>query len=247
MTFEQQIASILADRESGSSQLVVQIEEAFLRIENTDPDPTQLQWALMQLRQIDCSMAVVHHLLDTLESALGSDFYPALHEYERSWCKLPQRVAEQLLQTRDWRNSHILIHSRSGMLLAAARYISERHEGLTIWQTRSDPGGEGVAQYRDLQPLNLTVHLVEDSQVAELADSMDAAWLGVDQYTDETFVNKVGSKCIVSAMSRAGKTTFVLGDPRKRVQTLDFSPTLFEAVAFTRDTCLMTGGHALPA
>lgn len=240
--FEQQIIDIVADRQSGSSQLVDRIQKAFLCIESSHPDERQLRWAFGRLRHIDGSMVVVHHLLDILEPAIGPTFFDALHQYEREWGDLPGRVATRLSELRDWSNSNVLVHSRSGMLVEAVRRVTESYNALNIWQTRSEPGDEGVAQYRQLQELGVAVHLVEDSQVAELAASMDAAWLGVDQYNEEMFVNKVGSKSVAEAMSRAGKTTFVLGDPRKRVNTLSFSSDVFEAVPFTRDTCLINAG-----
>jgi|GEM_PF-1013479 len=247
MTFKQQITDIVADRESGSSQLVARIQDAFHGIENNAPDIEQLRWAFRQLRQIDRSMAVVHHLLNTLEPALGPTFFRSLNDYQQHWADLPRRVAAQLIQARNWRDSNILVHSRSGMLQETVTRINAHYGGLIIWQTRSEPGGEGVAQHQDLQRLNVAAHLVEDDQVAQLAASMDAAWLGVDQYNDDRFVNKVGSKQITNAMGRAGKTTFVLGDPRKRVDALNFSTTLFETVPFSRDTCLINGDTDPPA
>ncbi|WP_027330653.1 hypothetical protein [Marinimicrobium agarilyticum] len=239
--FEQEIASIVADRESGSSQLVARIQRALFGLESSQPDRQQLQWAFQQLRHVDQSMVVVHHLLEELEPSIGSGFFEALRDYERHWSDLPRRVAARLIEARNWDDSHVLVHSHSGMLLEAIRRVTERYRGLTIWQTRSDPGGEGLTQYRELQDQGVMVHMVEDSQVPELAASMSAAWLGVDQYNDRAFVNKLGSKRIAEEMSRAGNTTFVLGDPRKRVDTLDFSSTLFEAVPFTGDTCLIEG------
>lgn len=239
--FEQEIADIAADRESGSSQLVARIQRAFYGLEHSYPDRQRLQWAFQQLRLIDRSMMVVHHLLDELEPALGPGLFEALREYERHWVDLPRQVTARLIEARNWDNSHVLVHSHSGMLLEAIRRVAEQYRGLTIWQTRSEPGGEGVTQYRELQEQGEVVHLVEDSQVAKQAASMDAAWLGVDQYNEQAFVNKLGSKRIADEMSRAGKTIFVLGDPRKRVDTLNFSSTLFEAVPFTRDICLVDG------
>jgi len=239
--FEQEIIDIVADRESGSSQLVARIQGALHYLESSPPDRRQLQWAFRKLRHIDHSMAVVHHLLNSLEPTIGPAFFESLRDYERRWADLPRRVAARLIEIRNWDNSHVLVHSRSGMLREAIGRVTEQYRRVTIWQTRSEPGGEGQVQYRELLEQGVAVHLVEDHQVAGLAASMDAAWLGVDQYNDKAFVNKRGSQHIVDAMSRVGSTTFVLGDPRKRVDTLNFSSILFEAVPFTEDTYLIEG------
>lgn len=241
MTIEQQIADILADRESGSSQLLVRTQRALQDLESSEPDLGRLRWALGELRGIDRSMVVVHHLLDSLEPAVGPSFFEVLRAYEQHWAGLPPRVAAQLVQARSWCNSNVLVHSRSGMLLEAVKRVAQHYEGLSVWQTRSEPGGEGVAQLRDLQALNVAVSLVEDDQVGALAASMDAAWLGVDQYSESAFVNKVGSKVIAERVRSAGKITYVLGDPRKQVDTLRFSSDLFEAVPLSPGTCLITG------
>lgn len=239
--FEQKITDIAADRESGSSQLVKRIQQAFHSVEKSPPDRQQLQWALGQLRDIDSSMVVVHHLLNVLEPAVGPGFFESLREYERRWADFPRRVAARLVKMRNWNDAHVLVHSRSGMLLEAIEHVTEQYRGVNIWQTRSDPGGEGLIQHRELLKQGVTAHLIEDHQVAEFAASMDASWLGVDQYNDVAFVNKLGSQHIADEMSRAGNTTFILGDPRKRVDTLNFSHALFEAVPFTRDTHLLEG------
>lgn len=244
--FEQQIIDIVADRESGSTQLVDRIQKAFHGLEDNHLDERQLRWAFGKLRHIDRSMVVVHHLLDTLELAIGPEFFGSLRAYERRWADLPRRVAVRLIERRNWHDRHVLVHSRSGMLLEAIRRVAEHCGGLNVWQTRSEPGGEGVAQYRELQGVGVTVQLVEDTQVEALTASMDAAWLGVDQYNEEVFVNKIGSKRLAEAMSHAGKTTFVLGDPRKRVGTPSFSTALFEAVPFTPEIDLIEGGNDGP-
>lgn len=243
MTFQTQVTDIVADRGSGSSQLLAQIQQVLHGIETDNPDVGQLRWAFEELRGIDCSMVVVHHLLDSLEPAVGAAFFDALRDYEKRWADVPRRVAAHLVRTRNWTNGNILVHSRSGMLLEAVRLVAQRYHGLSVWQTRSEPGGEGVEQFRDLQALNLAVQLVEDDQVAELAATMDAAWLGVDQFSEAAFVNKRGSYVIAEEMRRAGKTTYVLGDPRKRVKSLRFSAALFEAVPLSPGVLLITGGR----
>jgi translation initiation factor 2B subunit (eIF-2B alpha/beta/delta family) len=82
--------------------------------------------------------------------------------------------------------------------------------------------------------------MVEDDRIVPVVSAIDAVWLGVDQYTDTAFVNKVGSRTIVEACTRHNIPVFVLGDSRKRVATLAYTDTLFERVPFTSVVQLIT-------
>ncbi|UZJ42935.1 hypothetical protein OOT55_09740 [Marinimicrobium sp. C6131] len=46
------------------------------------------------------------------------------------------------------------------MLREAIRRVTEHYLELTIWQTRSEPGGKGQVQYRELLEQGVAVHLV---------------------------------------------------------------------------------------
>lgn len=240
MSFEDRIRAIANDREHGSSVLVDRICAEFRALQSEENAEHRLRWAFHQLRQIDASMVVVHHLLDTLEPHVGSDFFAELAAYESRWQHIDQAIADKLLAHRDFSGNTLITHSHSGILARVIRLLAGRVKGLQVCQTRSEPGGEGELQYRELQKAGLDVRLVNDADLPELASETDTAFLGTDQYNNDYFVNKIGSRRIVESMQALGKPTFVLGDSRKKVEDLKFSTNLFEKTPFGAGVILVT-------
>jgi hypothetical protein len=238
--FSQRIQAIVADREHGSSTLLQWILEALGDNDGGSPSRSQQCWALRELRRIDRSMVVVHHLLDTLGTEPGDDLPERVRAYARQWSDIPLRVARQLLSVRDWGNARVLLHSHSGMLLSAIEHVHAAAPGIRFWQTRSIPGEEGVIQHHRLRDQGINCELINDADVPQLASSLEAAWLGVDQFDAQCFVNKLGSQPITRAMTGAAVPVFVLGDSRKQVRQVQYSGDLFEAVPFTSGVRLVT-------
>lgn len=240
VNFEHRIQDIVRDREHGSSTLVNRIVQALRGESSPRPDARQVRWALDELRRIDPSMVVVHHLLDTLGSDPGDDLTGRIDRYQRQWSDVDQRIAGHLLAHRDWAGARILTHSHSGMLLSIIRQAHRLYPSIRIFQTRSEPGGEGVLQHRALQKEGVACELLTDEEAAATAPSLDAGWFGVDQYSGEHFVNKLGTGVLTRALLSAHKPVYVLGDTRKRVEHPEYSETLFEAVPLERGIHLIT-------
>lgn len=246
-TFEDRIHRIVADREHGSSTLVQMIIDALAEADGHCPTPSQQRWALRELKRIDHSMVVVHHLLDTLGTEPGDNLAARVRQYAQQWSGVASRITRHLLDYHDWTDAQILLHSHSGLLLKAATEVCREVPGIGFWQTRSEPGGEGVSQYRELRRRGIPCSLLSDEAAVDAAATFDAAWLGVDQYDSSAFVNKVGSRRITGALVVSGKEVLVLGDSRKRVGQLDYSGHLFEAVPFMDGVRLVTEGGVSPA
>lgn len=240
MAFRQSIEQIVADREHGSTWLVAQICSALLSLKGQRQARQQLRWAFARLCNIDASMAVVHHLLTTLAPAVDHNFFAVLAAYQRRWDNVHLPISRNLLAAWRFNDEDVLLHSHSGGVLNVAEQLKLVLGHLEILQTRSNPGGEGELQCRQLRELGIRVQLIEDNQVPLAAQKCQVALLGVDQFTADHFVNKIGSAQIVNAMAAQGKPTFVLGDSRKRVSELRYSRVLFEAVPFGDQVHLIT-------
>jgi len=148
--FRDRIHAIVADREHGSSTLIEWIIDTLGDTRHLPTNRSEQRWALQELRRIDRSMVVVHHLLDALGSEPGDDLPERVRQYAQQWSNLPSRITRGLLASRDWRNARVLLHSHSGLLLAAATEAHQRAPGIRFWQTRSEPGAEGVSQHAQL-------------------------------------------------------------------------------------------------
>ncbi|WP_166263479.1 hypothetical protein [Marinobacter caseinilyticus] len=239
-TFEEAIDAIVNDRQHGSSILADRICAEFKRLRGNKQSLQKLSWAFARLRTIDRSMVVVYHLLDALEPYIGDHFFTWLEAYEARWLGLDEVIAKRLIRRKDWRNKRILTHSHSGVVIRVVAWVAHRMPGLEIWQTRSEPEGEGALQFQALRDAGIATRLVEDADLPRVASKLDAAWLGMDQYNDRHFVNKRGSRGIVATMTALGKPVFVLGDSRKRLPKLRYSGDVFEEVRFTEGVTLIT-------
>lgn len=240
MAFEQRIEQIVADRQHGSSWLAAEICAAFLSLKGTGDYRQRVHWALSRLRNVDTSMAVVHHLIGSLNPIVDGDFFAGLDRYQQRWANVHLPITHVLLQSWNFSSAPILLHSHSGLVQQVIGELLRLLENLNVVQTRSMPGAEGEIQARQLREGGVPVQLIDDDQVAAFAANCQAAILGVDQFTAERFVNKVGSGLITDTLSSLGKPVFVVGDSRKRVSTLHFSSSLFEAVPFGACARLVT-------
>lgn len=239
-TFEDTIEAIVNDREHGSSMLADQICVELKRLTGDSRQTQRLSWAFDRLRTIDRSMVVVHHLLDALEPYIGNHFFAWLSVYEARWLGLDNAIAERLIKRMNWRHQRVLTHSHSGMVIRVVAKVARQVPGLEIWQTRSEPEGEGALQYQTLRDAGITARLVEDADLSTLVGELDAAWLGMDQYNETHFVNKRGSRRIVAALGALDRPTFVLGDSRKKLPKLRYSGDLFEKTPFADGAVLVT-------
>lgn len=240
MSFEEKIKQIAGDKQHGSSVLVDHICQELGALEQGSDYERRLKWAFRELRKIDDSMVVVHHLLDSLEPCIGPGFPEELKAYESRWKNIHRDIARRLLEKQDFTGQTVLMHSHSGMLIGIAAEVAAQVEHLHVWQTRSEPGREGESQYQELRSRGINAQLIEDDRLSDIISRLDAAWLGVDQFNDEFFVNKVGSRRIVELMQSVEKPVFVLGDSRKKVHQLEFSEEVFEKTPFGDNVFMIT-------
>ena len=240
MALQDEIRTIVNDREHGSSVLLERIEN-LLKTQAAGTTPRQMKQAFAQLRDIDQSMVLVHHFLDAMEPHIGNDLAQAIESYRLHWRKVPAAVAENLRSMLSTLQPQVLVHSHSGLIIQVARELARAGVKLSFWQTRSLPGGEGRLQAQTLRDAGFDVSLIEDEQISEVAHQADCAWLGMDQYDAHGFVNKRGSAAIAGTFMERGKPVYVLGDSRKEVSKVKYSKELFEYTPFSQGICLVTG------
>ena len=71
-------------------------------------------------------------------------------------------------------------------------------------------------------------------------NKVDYCFLGVDQYDENSFVNKIGSKNIVQITKKQKVPVFILGDKRKFVKMISYTPNpLFEQVMLNKHVSII--------
>jgi len=229
---KEKINQIKNDRIHGSSFLLQEIIEALTAAEYSDNEITQ---AFSELKKIESSMKVIHHFLEELKPAIGQDFQHKVEEYSNTWKNVNESIAENLKGYLANDSLIILTHSHSGVIIGVVEILLRLGYAIEIIQTESQPGGEGKIQAKALQQLGLEVAIIKDDKITDVMNKVNYCFLGVDQYDENSFVNKVGSKNIVEIAKKQNVPVFVLGDKRKFVKMISYTPNpLFEIVALNK-------------
>lgn len=238
--FLHRIKQLSADHESGSGKILADIIRALLAYTYSK---NELLQAFGILKTIDPAMVVVHHLLQELEPAIDSDFREKVRQYQERWSGIEAKVAANLINHLPTGSGRVITHSNSSMVQAVLKILATRGFTFHVLQTTSYPGGEGKLQADSLSRAGLAVTLINDDDIKEQMAAAEACLLGVDQYDQAGFVNKVGSTAMVEAACKAAVPVFVLGDARKQVNQITMAPigSLFEYVPWQKGIRLLTG------
>ncbi len=237
--FLQRIAEITNDRSSGSSKLLEDIMQELLTAKFTRKE---FRLALQKLKETDPAMRIVHHFLEGL-AASGDDWRAFIRAYRDKYAHLPAIIARQLAGLLPAPKATLLTHSHSQTVIGVLSILQRKGSCPAIVQTESTPGGEGRLQAAALAEAGLIVNLVADKQVGTALPDVDAVVLGVDQYDLAGFVNKVGSRSLVTLAATRELPVYLLADQRKQVNQIDQNAVggLFEYTSFGPGTTLITG------
>ena len=232
------INQIKNDHSHGSSFLLQEILKVLTAAEYSVNDISR---AFSELRKIDSSMMVIHHFLKELEPAIGQNFQHKVAEYASTWKNLNESIAENLKGYLVNDPFIILTHSHSGAIIGVVEILLRLGYTFEIIQTESQPGGEGKIQATALRQLGLDVAIIKDARITSIMNKVNYCFLGVDQYDENSFANKVGSKEIVEITYQANIPTFVLGDSRKKVVCIQLGESkLYEIVPIKSNVRILT-------
>ena len=236
--FNEKIIAIKSDHSYGSTILLQEIINVFI---TTKYSNNELLQSFSELGKIDSSMVVIHHFLKELKPAIGQDFQHKVAEYASTWKNVNERIAENLKANLSGDSLIILTHSHSGAIIGVVEILLRLGYTIEIIQTESQPGGEGKIQATALERSGLDVALIKDDSIIEIIDNVNCCFLGVDQFDEKSFVNKVGSKEIVEIAYQANIPVFVLGDSRKKAGCIQPGESrLFEIVPIKSNVRIIT-------
>ena len=234
---KEKINQIKNDHSHGSSFLLQEIIETLTAAEYSD---NEISRAFSELRKIDSSMIVIHHFLKELEPAIGQNFQYKVEEYANTWKNVYESIAENLKGYLTNDPFIILTHSHSGAIIGVVEILLRFGYTLKIIQTESRPGSEGKIQAEALQQLGLNVTIITDDRINRVMNKVDYCLLGADQYDENSFVNKIGSRNIVEIAKKQNVPVFVLGDKRKFVKIISCTPSpLFEKVMLNKHVSII--------
>ncbi len=227
------VKSILANRQNGSRALVEEILETIMA---TNPSKAELQALVSELKKSEPAMVALHHLARVLNRAVRVvDGRTFVHHYRLRWQHADRQIARHLLPLLPTSPSHLtfLTHSHSRTVINVLVELQQKGRVNQVIQTRSEPGGEGALQARELSKAGLSVMLIADADIAGHLAKVNACLLGADQWSAEAFLNKTGSARIVELAGSRHIPVFVLADTRKQMTTLQtkgINRNLFEKV-----------------
>ncbi|MBN1435352.1 hypothetical protein JW921_11365 [Candidatus Fermentibacterales bacterium] len=235
-TFESLLDRVATDMLHGASELYMQVLEGMVSAERLPEDlPDRLLeiardmapliYLSMRLRESDDWSSVASGLLD----ARGSDL--AL-------------IAEAMLSFLP-RQAQVFCHSRSGTVLSVLERISGSID--RVFQTVSEPGGEGREAHNILRSAGINVWLVNDNAYTDIPVSRAIPVMGADAVTTDYFINKVGSQRIVEAALDAEVPVYVVAAREKLIDPALYQgrprdTTLFERVPISEGVILVTPG-----
>ncbi|HHL52716.1 MAG TPA: hypothetical protein ENJ39_05015, partial [Flammeovirgaceae bacterium] len=231
--FLNKVKSILANRQKGSLALVENILEAIMA---ANPSKAELQTLVGELKKSEPAMVALHHLARELRKALpATEGQAFVRQYQQNWQHTDRQIAMYLLPLLPASPTPLtlLTHSHSHTVINTLLELHRQGRVGRIVQTRSEPGGEGALQARQLRQAGLSVTLIADEEIAEYIAKVNACLLGADQWTSKAFLNKTGSARMVELAGQYQIPVFVLADTRKKLtalQTTGINHSLFEEV-----------------
>ncbi len=229
MDFKDQIQKLVDNRKLGSSSLLHKIIDCLWT--NREIDSGSLNSGLEKLTSIDKSMVVIHHLLNFIQQD-NVELEEVLNHYMTKWGDVDKQLTQRFGAFVDLKGKSILTHSNSGQVTICLFSMYEEGKEFFVYQTESEPGGEGKHQANRFMQKGITTRIVKDGHVKEILDKVDICILGCDHFSEKEFVNKVGSKMIVDICLKKGIEIYILGDSRKRVESSFSTKSIFEKVEF---------------
>lgn len=205
--------TILANRTHGASALFYQ----FVQLAQGQPLEI-VQEGLRAGRETFPLMAVWPHALERVK---GDE---SLDEVAADMARQTQATITRGAAALDSCHA-VLTLSHSSLV---RRTVIAGKEGLgPVYCAASQPGGEGYLLAESLLQEGVEALIVKDEQAVQLIEEVDAVLLGADQYDDDGFINKAGSKRLAERAGELDKPVLVLAEGFKRVSRLpELTPEL---------------------
>jgi len=236
------IKKIITDNKSGSVELVNNLiitllnnNLQFIFLNNKN----ELSNLLVELKNEQNTFINLTNFIDKLINIIDlSDFQwfvLTLYAEKKYYKNLNNLILQKFLDFNIKFDS-CLLHSNSSTIKNLFNSLKNTNYKIqTIYQTISNPGGEGKIQADFLESIGYTVKIIDESNLSNYVDYIDIAIFGSDAVCKNSyFINKIKTKKISETLQKAKKTTIVISDKNKMIKPSStnylFDITLFEKI-----------------
>lgn len=240
---DQVIDEINEDTISGSAALADKLIRILIKLapQLTTNQKKDILKKIERLGREKPFFAVLSHFTATIRKP-ETNWYSLLIEYQHRIDQANLKISEQFTTLLGTNSKTLLLHSHSKTILSTLEKLVNKSNRITIIQTISEPGREGMIQARALQKQGFEVKLVEDDPEPSILKNADIFVTGADLIFSSHFVNKVGTRSIAEKIRENGKDYFVLADQRKfTTEHVRDLPPEFEFIPRSLITNLITG------
>lgn len=227
--FRSEINQIKKNRVDGSLQILNTTIDVIVNYLATGVfSETTLINQLNDLSKTFPDFAVLQHFITGVNKTGNTkkDFFDFISDYKIKWGDVDSKISNHFLNRIKVDDSTVLLHSNSRTVHALFEEIARRNLSVNVFQTESQPGGEGVLQAEYLRKLGFKVSVIDDDVLNQI-NSIDIFLIGADRIEPENVINKVGSSAIARLFIKKGKPVFVLADSRKKTKIV--SPVMSES------------------
>jgi len=222
LVLQHRIQEISEDHTSGSLELLSHIckafETFFQETKKSVIDPENWEHSLRQYSELFQPFPVVQHFFSFMSSTGTHDLKrleSRFHEYQSHWAHVDQKIAEHAYKSIDPKWEKFLVHSHSLTVKTFFKWLADRSEIVTIFQTESRPLYEGREQAKWLDRMGHQIILITEAQSANAVFDVDVIISGADRVYKDGFINKVGTLNLAILAQYYKTPLWILYDGRK--------------------------------
>ncbi|MFA3783150.1 hypothetical protein ABRY23_08815 [Melioribacteraceae bacterium 4301-Me] len=225
-TVDKQLKQIISDKTSGSTDILLSINNYLLKKYDSSKNIKQIisfllkEFTTFEIVQqyLKKCLAMQKKSMDKLGQLL-KDYELIFHERISKLIKNCYRVLK---------NYNVIITiSNSKTILAFLEYYAGKNKNLEVIISESRPKFEGRILAKKLLEKNINVQLITEAMIPEVVKKIDCALIGADAILKNySVVNKMGSKSLAFACKYYKKPFYVLADKNKFKMTNQFEQTL---------------------
>jgi len=237
--FRNAIQDIIADKSSGSSQILEKTISAILAyIQGNNEINTKLLSAeLLNLFEKHGNFAILFHFLNQIFLELenntdAENLHNFLLNYLDKWKGSQKRAAKHLATILEWEKlDAILLHSNSSAIQAFCEELIRQNKFPVIYQTLSGPANEGKVQAAKSLMKRFEIRFIHENAVARFLPDIDLALYGADFICHDLFINKTGTYPLALLFREFKKPVFVLAESRKVILESSVPESIFKKLA----------------